>query len=116
MIREICGMAMDQQLKDRVKAFIAPLVFLGIAGYFGWSALQGQHGLLAYSQRRTLLNQALADKTVVQEDHDNWERRVYGLQSHHLDLDTLDERARAQLNLADPADVIVPFTGKDRLF
>lgn len=109
-------MALEHQLSERVKAFIAPLVFLGIAAFFGWSAMQGQHGLLAYSQRDALLKQALADKAAVQEDHDNWERRVYGLQSRHLDLDTLDERARAQLNLADPTDVIVPFTGKDRLF
>ncbi|HEY1936204.1 MAG TPA: septum formation initiator family protein [Acetobacteraceae bacterium] len=109
-------MAFPQQLKDRAKAFIAPLVFLGIAVFFGWSAMQGQHGLLAYSQRDALLKQAVADKAAVQQDHDDWARRVYGLQSRHLDLDTLDERARAQLNLADPNDVIVPFTGKDRVF
>lgn len=103
-------------MADRIKAWIAPVVFLAITAFFGWSALQGQHGLLAYSQREALLRQALADKAAVQTDHDDWARRVHGLQSSHLDLDALDERARAQLNLADPADVVVPFTGKDRLF
>ena len=109
-------MALEQDVKDRMKAWIAPVAFLGITAFFGWSAMQGQHGLLAYGQRDALLQQALADKAAVQADHDNWERRVYGLQSNHLDLDTLNERARAQLNLADPSDIIVPFIGKDRVF
>lgn len=109
-------MAFDLDLNNRMKAWVAPVLFLSLAAYFGWSATQGQHGLFAYTQRDALLKQALADEAAVQQDHDDWARRVYGLRSNHLDLDTLDERARAQLNLADPNDVIVPFTGKDRLF
>jgi hypothetical protein len=41
---------------------------------------------------------------------------VSGLRSRHIDSDTLDERARAMLNLADPADIIVPYTPANRLF
>lgn len=99
-----------------VKAWAAPLVFLAITTFFGWSAAQGPHGLLAYSKREALLKQAQADEVLAQADRDEWARRIAGLQSSHLDLDALDERARAQLNLADPSDVIVPFAGKDRLF
>jgi cell division protein FtsB len=103
-------------MADIIKAWIAPVVFLAITAFFGWSATQGEHGLLAYSKREALLRQALADQVIAQKDDDDWARRVYSLQSSHLDLDALDERARAQLNLADPTDIIVPFTGKDRLF
>ena len=49
-------------------------------------------------------------------ERDAWERRVAGLRSRHIDADTLDERARAMLNLADPTDVIVPYAPQDRLF
>ena len=45
-----------------------------------------------------------------------WERRVSGLRSNRVDGDTLDERSRAMLNLAEPTDVIVPYTQKDKLF
>ncbi len=103
-------------MADKIKAWIAPVVFLAITAFFGWSAAQGQHGLLAYSRREALLKQALTDQAIAQTERDDWARRIYGLQSSHLDLDSLDERARAQLNLADPSDIIVPFTGKDRLF
>jgi cell division protein FtsB len=109
-------MAVGRELKHRVKAAIAPLIFLAITGYFGWSATQGNHGLVAYSQRQVLLRQAEAEHAAVQAEHDGWERRVAGLRANHLDPDTLDERSRAMLNLADPKDVIVPYTTKDRLF
>ena len=109
-------MAFGREWKRRAQGAIAPLIFLAITGYFGWSATQGEHGLVAYAQRQDLLRQVEADKTTAQAEHDAWERRVAGLRANHLDPDTLDERARAMLNLANPNDVIVPYTTKDRLF
>jgi cell division protein FtsB len=110
------AMALGRELKRRSKAAIAPLVFLAITGYFGWSATQGNHGLVAFAQRQTLLQQAEQEHADAQTERDAWERRVAGLRANHLDPDTLDERARAMLNLAAPNDVIVPYTAKDRLF
>lgn len=109
-------MAFGRELKRRAKAAIAPLCFLAITAYFGWSATQGAHGLIAFAHRKALLKQAQADYTVALEDRDTWQQRVAGLRADHLDLDTLDERARAMLNLANPTDVIVPYGPKDRLF
>ncbi len=109
-------MALGRELKRRAKAAIAPVVFLAITAYFGWSATQGNHGLVAYAQRQELLRQADAEHAAAQAERDSWERRVAGLRANHLDPDTLDERARAMLNLADPNDVIVPSAAKDRLF
>lgn len=109
-------MAVGRDMKRRAKAAIAPLIFLAITGYFAWSSTQGNHGLVVYAQRQALLRQAEAEHALVQADRDGWERRVAGLRANHLDPDTLDERARAMLNLADPNDVIVPYAAKDRLF
>jgi cell division protein FtsB len=103
-------------MKRRAKAAIAPLIFLGLAGYFSWNAVQGNRGLVAYAQRQELLAQAQAEQAKAQAEHDAWERRVAGLRSQHINADTLDERARAMLNLADPSDVIVPYATQDRLF
>lgn len=110
------AMAEARAWKRRAKGTIAPLVFLAITGYFAWNATQGAHGLMAYAQRRTLLAEANADHAAALAERDSWERRVNGLRASHLDLDTLDERSRAMLNLADPNDVIVPYSPKDRLF
>ncbi len=109
-------MAFGRELKRRAKAAVAPLVFLALVGYFGWNATQGNRGLVAYAQRQELLAQAQADLAKAQAEHDGWERRVAGLRSNHLDPDTLDERARAMLNLASPTDIVVPYAPQDRLF
>ncbi len=109
-------MALGRALKRRAKASIAPVIFLALVGYFGWNATHGDRGLMAYAQRQGLLKQAQDELAQAQADRDAWERRVAGLRSNHIDPDTLDERARAMLNLADPADVVVPYAPKDKLF
>jgi len=109
-------MPLGREIKRRAKAAVAPLIFLSLVGYFGWSATQGNHGLVAYAQRQALLAQAQADQSKAQTERDGWDRRVAGLRTRHIDADTLDERARAMLNLADPSDIIVPYATPDRLF
>jgi cell division protein FtsB len=109
-------MAFGREVRHRARAAVAPLIFLSLAGYFGWNAVQGNRGLVAYAQRQELLAQAQADQARAQTERDAWERRVAGLRSQHINADTLDERARAMLNLADPTEVIVPYATQDRLF
>ena len=95
---------------------IAPTIFLAITAYFGWNATQGDRGLVAYAQRQDLLRQVVADQNAAKAERDAWETRVSGLRARHLDPDTLDERARAMLNLADPNDVIVKLGPQEKLF
>jgi cell division protein FtsB len=109
-------MAVGREIKRRAKAVIAPLIFLAVVGYFGWNAVQGNRGLVAYAQRQELLAQAQAEQAKALAERDAWQRRVAGLRSRQIDADALDERSRAMLNLADPADVIVPYASKDKLF
>lgn len=109
-------MSFTRDLKRRARLLVAPAVFLAITAYFGWGATQGNRGLVAYAQREKLLAQVQADQAAAQQEHDTWQNRVIGLRSTHLNPDTLDERARAMLNLSDPSDVIVQYSAKDKLF
>ena len=109
-------MQLGREIKRRLKAAIAPLIFLSLVGYFGWNAVQGNHGLVAYAQRQQLLAQAQADQAQTQADKDAWDLRVSALRSRHLDADMLDERSRAMLNLANPNDIIVSYGPKDHVF
>jgi cell division protein FtsB len=109
-------MPFGRELKRRSKAALAPVVFLSLVAYFGWNATHGDRGLVAYARRLELLKAAETDLAHAEGDRAMWERRVAGLRNNHLDRDSLDERARAMLNLADPSDLIVPYPAKDRLF
>lgn len=109
-------MSFGLEVKRRAKAMIAPAIFLAITGYFGWNATQGDRGLVAREQRRVLQAQVDGDLAAAKAERDAWETRVGGLRAKHLDPDTLDERSRAMLNLAQPNEVIVKLGPQDKLF
>ncbi len=99
-----------------VQAMIPPVLFLSLAGYFIYNARNGDHGLRAYAMRQHQLVAARAQQQQAEAERDAWEVRVAGLRANHIDPDTLDERARAMLNLADPNDVVVPYGQANKLF
>ena len=109
-------MSFGREVKRRAKAAVPPLVLLAVAGYFGWSATQGDHGLQAYARQQDQLRLAQAELSRVNTEVETWERKVTGLRNTRLDPDTLDERARAMLNLADPAEVVVMYGQGKKLF
>lgn len=109
-------MEFGREIKRKLRAAIAPLFFFLLVGYFGWSATQGDHGLVAYTQRQKLLKQAQDDLAKVQAEQTEWERRVAALRTDHLDADMLDERARTMLNLSEPWDIVVPYPEGGKLY
>ena len=109
-------MTFGRRIKQAVRAIIAPTLFLTLVAYFGWNATQGDRGLQSYALRQGQLKSVQADLRKVELERDLIERRVSGLRTQRLDPDTLDERARAMLNVADPADVVMMYGGGKRLF
>lgn len=109
-------MRLGHAMMRRARGAIAPSIFLALVAYFVWNVIEGDRGLRAYAQRQQLLRQAQAELAQAEQERDAWERRASGLRNPHIDRDTLDERARAMLNLADPTDIIIPYGPKDRLF
>jgi cell division protein FtsB len=105
-------------VKRRLRAAVAPCVFLALGGYFLWSATQGERGLNPQAEAARAQALAAAQDDVARADAERqvWERRVAALQSKGLDLDALDERVRAMLNLADPNDIIVMYPPGKKLF
>jgi len=109
-------MGWSKALRRQAKAAVAPAVFLVLAGYFGWNATQGARGSQAFAMRQVQLKTVEADLARTTAERDMWERRVAGLRTQRLDPDTLDERARAMLNVADPSDIVMPYGTGKRLF
>ena len=108
-------MSFARAVKRRVRSALPPLLFLSLVGYFGWNATQGEHGLRSYRDRLQLLDEANASEDAAKLEQAAWMQRVSGLRDAGLDADTLDERARAMLNLAEPNELVVPY-GKNKLF
>ena len=109
-------MSLAVAAKRTARAAIVPAVFLSLTAYFLWQAQQGNRGLNTWEQRKGDLLAAQSELQRAQTDLAGWERRVQAMQRSPIDRDTLDERARAMLNLSDPSDVILPYPQGQRLF
>lgn len=99
---------LDRRAQRRLRTVLPPLAFLSLVGYFSWNAISGERGLLAQRRLKADLVAARADQAKVQAELVYWRRRVDSLSGAALDPDMLDERVRRMLNLADPADLVVP--------
>ncbi|MGH7102325.1 MAG: FtsB family cell division protein [Acetobacteraceae bacterium] len=107
---------MAGEWRTRARAGVAPLIFLALTGYFVLNALEGPHGLLEYAAGRVRFEAAQKKSAAVEAERQQWEIRVAALRTDHLDADTLDERARAMLNLVNPADIVVFYAPNKKLY
>ena len=76
--------------------------------YFGYHAVQGDRGLIAWWNLRFELERVDAELTAVSADKQRREHRVKLLRPESLDRDMLEERARIMLGAVHPDDLIVP--------
>lgn len=109
-------MQIFRAIRRLVRAVVPPAVFLGLALYFGYNALQGDHGIKAYKQQLKLLDQAVQAKKDADDEQIVWKRRIGSLNERALDADMLDERSRAMLNLARNGDTVIPYGPHDKLY
>jgi cell division protein FtsB len=85
------------------------LAFLGAAlmVYFGYHAVNGSRGLIAWYQYQREIEAARAELARVQAERTALQHKVELLRDEALDPDLLDEAARRTLSLVDPGDVII---------
>ena len=96
-----------REIRKRAQYLIAPLFGSLALIYLIYYGVQGDRGLLAWIQRGqdvVVADQKLAAERV----HRNaLAHRVALLRPESLDLDLLDERTRAVLNLVKPGEIIL---------
>ena len=96
--------------RSRFKAFITGVALYAIAaaliGYFGVNAYTGKYGLNAQQELDAEIVRLTAELQRLKQDRADAERRIALLRSDSLDPDMLDERIRAQLDFADPHDLV----------
>lgn len=95
-------------MKRFLRATIGPVIFLTLTVYFAYNAVNGSRGFVAQAQERSMITKARSDLKLVTAKRDRWEAKVAALKSDGIQADMLNEQARAVLNLANPADLVVP--------
>jgi len=98
-------------IRTRLRAILFPILLYAvsgtIAGYFVWTAVNGQRGLktrLEYRQKMAALGDELRG---LQSEREGWERRIAMIQSDAVDRDLLDEEARNVLGRVSSRDLVI---------
>jgi cell division protein FtsB len=89
---------------------VAPASYIllaGILAVFAHSALQGEHGLAALHEAEALEHELRSELELTGAERAEMQNLVRRLDERYLDLDLLDERARAVLGLVRPEDVVI---------
>lgn len=94
---------------ERLKHFIVSMVCIAIVGYFVMHGVMGERGFIALSQLEYQVSAAKADLQHVQAERQKLEARTKLLRPDGLDLDMLDERARATLGYTKPNEYVILF-------
>ena len=96
--------------RNRLKSVLTGLALYTIAaaivGYFGVNAYTGKYGLNARQELDQEIIALMSELVRLKQERAEGERRVSLLRSDRVDPDMLDERARYQLDYANPRDLV----------
>lgn len=97
---------------DKIKHFLVVSICVGIVAYFICHGIMGERGFIALSQVEYQISDAKADLQKIRIEREKLEARTRLLRPDGLDLDMLDERARATLGYTKPNDYVVIYGDK----
>jgi cell division protein FtsB len=97
-----------QEFSRKARQVLGPLMGAAVMVYFGYHAVQGDRGLMAWWNLRFEIERANTVLATVSAEKKIIEHRVALLRPESLDPDMLEERARIMLGTAAPNDLIVP--------
>jgi cell division protein FtsB len=101
-------MVNSQDISRKARQIVVPLMGAAMMVYFGYHAVQGDRGLIAWWNLRYEIEKTNYDLAEVTADKQTLEHRVSLLRPASLDRDMLEERARLMVGSVSPDDTIVP--------
>lgn len=90
-----------------VKSLSASVFIAALIAYFGYHALNGEQGVLNWIVVKNQINEVEIELAEARAEREALEVRAARLRSDSLDLDYVEERATALLNIAHPRDFVV---------
>lgn len=94
----------------RWRQFVIPAAYIllvGVIAIFAHSGLQGDHGLAAFRDASVEERRLQGQLARLQNEHAELSNKVERLSDRYLDLDLLDERARAVLGMVRPDEIVI---------
>ena len=100
-------MAILTEIRIRARKILPMVLAASVVGYFGYHALHGERGFLAWRELKGDLAAARGVEAQLAQQRLRLDRRTALLRADNLDPDLLEERARALLGYGYPGDLVV---------
>jgi cell division protein FtsB len=98
-------------IRTRLRAILFPILLYAlsgaIAGYFVWTAVNGQRGLKTRLEDRQKMAALKSELNDLESEREGWERRIALMRSDAVDRDLLDEEARSILGRVSNRDLVI---------
>ena len=104
-------MVLGQEISRKARQVVGPLLGALSIAYFGYHAVQGDRGLMAWWKLRYEIEKTSYELTEVTAAKQALEHRVALLRPDSLDRDMLEERARLMLGAISSDELIIPLSG-----
>ncbi|MFS4437616.1 FtsB family cell division protein [Paracoccaceae bacterium GXU_MW_L88] len=86
---------------------IAPVAFFALAGYFAFTAISGDHGIFRRIEIESAQDAFQGELDTLTDRRMALENKTRRLSDDYLDLELLDERARATLGLTAADEIVI---------
>lgn len=94
--------------KDRkFGRLVLPAVTIAFMGYFGYHSVHGDYGLKAGERLDVIRAERSKDLAALVKARKKLETQVKLLSDGSLDHDMMDEKARYQLNMSKPDEIVI---------
>ena len=100
-------MRLINQISTRIRQALGPALLVLALGYFAYHAVEGKNGLLALLDLNAEMAELEATASEFHTEKEMLERKVSSLRRDNLDLDLLDERARAVLGFQEEGEIVI---------
>jgi cell division protein FtsB len=100
-------MSAVHEIRRHSLAAIVPVICFAAIGYFAYHAMEGEHGINAYTRLTLQIQETKAGLAEVTAERKTIERRVGLLRADQLDADMLDEQGKKILGMIKPGEVVI---------
>ncbi|WP_237154104.1 FtsB family cell division protein [Oryzibacter oryziterrae] len=90
-----------------LRRLVLPGVTAVFLGYFGYHAVNGEYGMVGRERLETRTRELNAELSRLDAEKSNLESHVKLLRAESLDQDMVDERARIELSVVNPNEVVI---------
>jgi cell division protein FtsB len=100
-------MSAVREIRRHSLAAVIPVICFAAIGYFAYHAMEGEHGINAYTRLTLQIQDTKVALAEVTSERRTLERRVGLLRADGLDADMLEEQGKRVLGLLRPGDRVI---------